>query len=141
MAAAAASGTARGAGERRRLGRRARPLHGAARPLGANVVVADIDFALAGEVAASIRGAGGGALAHRCDVAMEDQVVALIDRAAREYSALDLVFILAGPWLPGRSARALVLHCQRQPAGHHARDAAGRRIPEASRWRHRQRGG
>jgi NAD(P)-dependent dehydrogenase (short-subunit alcohol dehydrogenase family) len=69
--------------------------------MGASVVVADIDFALAGEVAASIRGAGGGALAHRCDVAAEEQVSALIDRATREYGGLDLVFNVAGPWLNG----------------------------------------
>jgi NAD(P)-dependent dehydrogenase (short-subunit alcohol dehydrogenase family) len=69
--------------------------------LGASIVVADIDFALAGEVAASIRGAGCAALAHRCDVAMEDQVVALIDRAVREFSGLDMVFNVAGPWLNG----------------------------------------
>jgi 2-hydroxycyclohexanecarboxyl-CoA dehydrogenase len=67
--------------------------------LGANVVVADIDYALAGEVAAGIRGAGGQALAHRCDVASGEQVRDLIDRAVREYGGLDLVFNIAGPWL------------------------------------------
>ncbi len=77
--------------------------------MGANVVVADIDFALAGEVAASIRGAGGSALAHRCDVAADEQVAALIDRATREYAGLDLVFNVAGPWL------------QNDPLGHWAR--------------------
>lgn len=66
---------------------------------GASVVVADIDYALAGEVAASIRGAGGNALAHRCDVASGDQVRDLIDRAVREFGGLDLVFNIAGPWL------------------------------------------
>ena len=69
--------------------------------MGARVVVADIDFALAGEVAASIRGSGGAALAHRCDVAAEEQVAALIDRVLREYGGLDLVFNVAGPWLNG----------------------------------------
>ena len=67
--------------------------------LGASVVVADIDYALAGDVAASIREAGGRALAHRCDVAMEDQVVAMVDRSLREFGGLDLVFNVAGPWL------------------------------------------
>ena len=43
--------------------------------LGASVVVADIDFALAGEVAASLRAEGIPALAHRCDVAVEEQVL------------------------------------------------------------------
>ncbi|MEO6078945.1 MAG: SDR family NAD(P)-dependent oxidoreductase [Steroidobacteraceae bacterium] len=69
--------------------------------LGASVVVADIDYALAGEVAASIRATGVAALAHRCDVAVEDQVIALVDRAAREFGGLDLVFNVAGPWLDG----------------------------------------
>jgi NAD(P)-dependent dehydrogenase (short-subunit alcohol dehydrogenase family) len=69
--------------------------------LGASVVVADIDYALAGEVAAAIRADGHAALAHRCDVAQEDQVAALIDRATREYGGLDLVFNVAGPWLDG----------------------------------------
>jgi NAD(P)-dependent dehydrogenase (short-subunit alcohol dehydrogenase family) len=69
--------------------------------LGASVVVADIDYALAGEVASNIRGSGGAALAHRCDVAQEDQVAAMIDRATREYGGLDLVFNVAGPWLDG----------------------------------------
>jgi NAD(P)-dependent dehydrogenase (short-subunit alcohol dehydrogenase family) len=69
--------------------------------LGASVVVADIDYALAGEVAAGIRSGGSAALAHRCDVAAEDQVIALIDRAAREFGGLDLVFNVAGPWLSG----------------------------------------
>jgi NAD(P)-dependent dehydrogenase (short-subunit alcohol dehydrogenase family) len=69
--------------------------------MGASIVVADIDYALAGEVAASIRGTGAGALAHRCDVAAEEQVVALVDRAAREFGGLDLVFNVAGPWLNG----------------------------------------
>jgi len=67
--------------------------------LGASVVVADIDYALAGEVAAGIRATGSAALAHRCDVAQEDQVVALIDRTTREFGGLDLVFNVAGPWL------------------------------------------
>jgi NAD(P)-dependent dehydrogenase (short-subunit alcohol dehydrogenase family) len=67
--------------------------------LGASVVVADIDYALAGEVAAGIRGAGGQALAHRCDVASGDQVRELINRAVREYGGMDLVFNIAGPWL------------------------------------------
>lgn len=68
---------------------------------GASVVVADIDYALAGDVAARIRSSGSAALAHRCDVAAEEQVIALIDRVAREYGNLDLVFNVAGPWLDG----------------------------------------
>jgi NAD(P)-dependent dehydrogenase (short-subunit alcohol dehydrogenase family) len=69
--------------------------------MGASVMVADIDYALAGEVAASIRGTGAAALGHRCDVAQEDQVTAMIDRAVREFGGLDLVFNVAGPWLDG----------------------------------------
>jgi NAD(P)-dependent dehydrogenase (short-subunit alcohol dehydrogenase family) len=69
--------------------------------LGASIVVADIDYALAGEVAASIRATGSAALAHRCDVASEEQVIALVDRVAREFGSLDLVFNVAGPWLDG----------------------------------------
>jgi NAD(P)-dependent dehydrogenase (short-subunit alcohol dehydrogenase family) len=69
--------------------------------LGASVVVADIDYALAGEVAASIRATGTAALAHRCDVAVEESVIAMVDRAAREFGGLDLVFNVAGPWLNG----------------------------------------
>jgi len=67
--------------------------------LGASIVVADIDYALAGEVAAGIRATGSAALAHRCDVASEEQVIALVDRVAREFGNLDLVFNVAGPWL------------------------------------------
>jgi NAD(P)-dependent dehydrogenase (short-subunit alcohol dehydrogenase family) len=67
--------------------------------LGAAVVVGDIDFALAGEVAAGIRACGGAALAHRCDVAVQEQVDAMIARVMREFGALDLVVNNAGPWL------------------------------------------
>jgi NAD(P)-dependent dehydrogenase (short-subunit alcohol dehydrogenase family) len=69
--------------------------------LGASVVVADIDYALAGEVAGGIRAGGSAALAHRCDVAQEEQVASLIDRTVREFGGLDLVFNVAGPWLDG----------------------------------------
>jgi NAD(P)-dependent dehydrogenase (short-subunit alcohol dehydrogenase family) len=69
--------------------------------LGASVVVADIDYALAGEVAAAIRAGGSAALAHRCDVSQEEQVATLIDRTTREFGGLDLVFNVAGPWLDG----------------------------------------
>jgi 3-oxoacyl-[acyl-carrier protein] reductase len=69
--------------------------------LGVRVVVSDIDYALAGSVAAQIRGAGGQALAHRCDVASEEQVVNLVQRALREYGALHFVVNNAGPRLSG----------------------------------------
>ena len=66
---------------------------------GLRVVVSDIDYALAGTVAADIRTRGGQALAHRCDVASEDQVVALIERAQRDFGALTCVVNNAGPFL------------------------------------------
>jgi NAD(P)-dependent dehydrogenase (short-subunit alcohol dehydrogenase family) len=69
--------------------------------MGASVMVADIDYALAGEVASGLRTAGSAALAHRCDVAHEDQVIALLDRTTREFGGLDYVFNVAGPWLEG----------------------------------------
>jgi NAD(P)-dependent dehydrogenase (short-subunit alcohol dehydrogenase family) len=65
--------------------------------LGVRVVVSDIDYALAGAVAAQIRGAGGQALAHRCDVASEVQVAAVVQRALREYGGLQFVINNAGP--------------------------------------------
>jgi NAD(P)-dependent dehydrogenase (short-subunit alcohol dehydrogenase family) len=65
--------------------------------LGVRVVVSDIDYALAGAVAAQIRGAGGQALAHRCDVASEEQVVAVVQRALREFGGLQFVVNNAGP--------------------------------------------
>jgi 2-hydroxycyclohexanecarboxyl-CoA dehydrogenase len=64
---------------------------------GLRVVVADIDFALAGQVAAGIRDGGGLALAHRCDVAIEDQVQTLIERTRREFGGLDVLVNNAGP--------------------------------------------
>lgn len=69
--------------------------------MGASVMVADIDYARAGQVAAAIRETGAVAVAHRCDVAHEDQVVTLLERCVREFGALDQVFNVAGPWLDG----------------------------------------
>lgn len=69
--------------------------------MGANVMVADIDYALAGQVAAGIRETGAMALAHRCDVAQEDQVSMLLERTLREFGGLEYVFNVAGPWLDG----------------------------------------
>lgn len=67
--------------------------------LGVRVVVSDIDYALAGAVAGEIRAAGGLALAHRCDVAAEEQVIALVGRAQREFGTLSYVINNAGPCL------------------------------------------
>ncbi len=69
--------------------------------MGARVMVADIDYALAGQVAAGIRATGATALAHRCDVAHEDQVAMLLERVTREFDDLEYVFNVAGPWLDG----------------------------------------
>lgn len=66
---------------------------------GMRVVVSDIDYALAGAVAAEIRDRGGQALAHRCDVASEEQVSALLERAQRDFGALSCVVNNAGPCL------------------------------------------
>lgn len=66
---------------------------------GMRVVVSDIDYALAGAVAADIRDRGGQALAHRCDVASEEQVSALLERAQRDFGALSCVVNNAGPCL------------------------------------------
>ncbi|MET0291808.1 MAG: SDR family NAD(P)-dependent oxidoreductase [Steroidobacteraceae bacterium] len=77
--------------------------------LGVRVLVSDIDYALAGTVAAQIRGAGGQAVAHRCDVAAEDQVATVVQRAVREFGALHFVVNNAGPNL------------KEDPLGHWAR--------------------
>lgn len=69
--------------------------------MGVRVVVSDIDYALAGSVAGEIRAGGGQAFAHRCDVAVEDQVIALVQRALREYGGLNFVVNNAGPCLTG----------------------------------------
>ena len=66
---------------------------------GMRVVVSDIDYALAGTVAGDIRTRGGQALAHRCDVASEEQVLSLIERAQRDFGALTCVVNNAGPFL------------------------------------------
>jgi NAD(P)-dependent dehydrogenase (short-subunit alcohol dehydrogenase family) len=69
--------------------------------MGASVMVADVDYALAGQVASAIRATGETALAHRCDVAHEEQVQMLIERTTREFGTLEYVFNVAGPWLDG----------------------------------------
>ena len=63
---------------------------------GARVVVGDID-ACGGEAACeAIRGAGGEATFLRTDVAVEDDVAALVATAEREYGALHTIFNNAG---------------------------------------------
>jgi NAD(P)-dependent dehydrogenase (short-subunit alcohol dehydrogenase family) len=67
---------------------------------GLRIVVSDIDFGLAGQIAGEIRAGGGQALAHRCDVASDEQVATLMQRALREFGGLHFVVNNAGPWLP-----------------------------------------
>src|SRR5690606_21893985 len=64
--------------------------------MGASVMVADIDYALAGNVAAGIRDKGQTALAHRCDVAHEDQGIVKLERNTREDSARESGADVAG---------------------------------------------
>jgi NAD(P)-dependent dehydrogenase (short-subunit alcohol dehydrogenase family) len=68
---------------------------------GFRVLVSDVDYVLAGDVAAELREHGGAALAHRCDVTSDEQVAGLIERALREFGALDVVVNNAGPRLGG----------------------------------------
>jgi NAD(P)-dependent dehydrogenase (short-subunit alcohol dehydrogenase family) len=62
---------------------------------GASVVIGDINIEAAEALAARIRSAGGEAAAETCDVAVEDQVNALIQGAARRYGGLDVMHVNA----------------------------------------------
>ena len=69
---------------------------------GADVVVADINPAAAGEVAERIgSGSGRRALAHQVDVTEEAQVEALIDRTVEELGRLDILVSNAGILIAG----------------------------------------
>jgi NAD(P)-dependent dehydrogenase (short-subunit alcohol dehydrogenase family) len=59
---------------------------------GARVVVADLDVERAGETVRLVEAAGGAAVAVRCDVSQEADVVAALDLAASTYGRLDVVF-------------------------------------------------
>jgi 3-oxoacyl-[acyl-carrier protein] reductase len=63
---------------------------------GGAVVVADVNEAAAAATAAGIRKAGGRAAAARCDVTVQDQVQAAVDRAQKEFGGLDVVVNCAG---------------------------------------------
>jgi 3-oxoacyl-[acyl-carrier protein] reductase len=63
---------------------------------GGAVVVADVNEAAAAATAAGIRKAGGRAAAARCDVTVQDQVQAAVDRAQKEFDGLDVVVNCAG---------------------------------------------
>lgn len=63
---------------------------------GASVVIGDVNEEGAGDTVAEIEAAGGSALARRCDVGEEDDLVSLIGAAVDEYGGLDVVFANAG---------------------------------------------
>jgi 3-oxoacyl-[acyl-carrier protein] reductase len=63
---------------------------------GAAVVLGDVDVAAAEAVAASIRDAGGRAIAQATNVAVKAQVDALVDLAVAEYGRVDVMGNIAG---------------------------------------------
>ena len=63
---------------------------------GASVVCGDLDLAGAEKTAAMIVEAGGAAVAQRVDVAVKDEVEALVDRAIGEFGRLDVMANVAG---------------------------------------------
>jgi NAD(P)-dependent dehydrogenase (short-subunit alcohol dehydrogenase family) len=63
---------------------------------GARVVVADLNAAGAEAVADEINGGGTGAVAQACDVTVEDQVRAALDRCRSEWGGLDTLVNNAG---------------------------------------------
>lgn len=71
---------------------------------GASVVLADLDGDLAAKEAERIVQDGGIALGLACDVADEEQVAAMVDRAVAEYGRLDMAFNNAGIQVPPSDA-------------------------------------
>jgi NAD(P)-dependent dehydrogenase (short-subunit alcohol dehydrogenase family) len=63
---------------------------------GARVVVADVNDDGAEEVAKELRDAGGAAVSQPCDVTVEDQVRAALDRCLTEWGGLDTLINNAG---------------------------------------------
>tara|TARA_R110000787_G_scaffold333_8_gene1108 strand:- start:228 stop:992 length:765 start_codon:yes stop_codon:yes gene_type:complete len=63
---------------------------------GAKVIVSDIDEQGGRETVERIRGAGGEAIFHRCDVADPEQVQRMINAAVGTYGHLDMAFNNAG---------------------------------------------
>ena len=59
---------------------------------GASVVCVDIDLDRAKETVAELEGAGGTAVAERCDVALDDDVAGVITGAVQQFGRLDIMF-------------------------------------------------
>jgi NAD(P)-dependent dehydrogenase (short-subunit alcohol dehydrogenase family) len=59
--------------------------------LGAKVVVADINPDSAARVVSQIKEKGGAAISVQCDVAVEEEVVAMVNAAVTEFGALDIL--------------------------------------------------
>jgi 3-hydroxybutyrate dehydrogenase len=73
-----------------------RAIAGALAGEGSAVAVADLDLRAAEAAAAEIGGRGGRALALACDVTVEEQLVASLDRTAAELGGLDVLVNNAG---------------------------------------------
>lgn len=67
---------------------------------GAKVVVADIDKILAESVAQELRSQGNEALAVRCDVSIEPDVKAMVEKSVVTFGGLDAAFNNAGVQSP-----------------------------------------
>lgn len=59
---------------------------------GAKVVCVDIDLDRAKDTVAELEGAGGTAVAERCDVAQDDDVAGVITSAVQQFGRLDIMF-------------------------------------------------
>jgi NAD(P)-dependent dehydrogenase (short-subunit alcohol dehydrogenase family) len=74
---------------------------------GAQVVVADLNEPAAADTAASIRSANGVAVAYRCNVAVEDEVAAMVAFTVAQYGRLDGAFNNAGIEMHNKSVHEL----------------------------------
>jgi len=68
---------------------------------GARLVISDVVEDRAARVADAVTAGGGDAIAVRCDVAVEDDVAALVAAAIDSYGKLDVTFANAGIPVPG----------------------------------------
>src|SRR5919106_4322422 len=68
---------------------------------GASVLVSDVDEQRAKRVTEKVSDAGGRAIAVRCDVAVEDEVRAMIGVAVNEFGKFDVMLANAGIPVPG----------------------------------------